>query len=49
MGRVLIDAMAEVAGEAWRPEYERAWAAAFDVVAEAMMDGAASAQLAVAA
>ena len=49
VGRVLIDAMAEVAAEAWRPEYERAWAAAFDVVAEAMMDGAASAQVAVAA
>jgi hemoglobin-like flavoprotein len=49
VGRVLIDSMAEVAGEAWRPGHERAWAAALDVVAGAMLDGAASAQLAVAA
>jgi methyl-accepting chemotaxis protein len=41
VGAVLIASMAEVAGEAWRPEYERAWAAAFDVVAAAMLDGAA--------
>jgi hemoglobin-like flavoprotein len=40
VGAVLIASMAEVAGEAWRPEYERAWAAAFDVVAAAMLDGA---------
>jgi hemoglobin-like flavoprotein len=38
---VLIASMAEVAGDAWRPEYERAWAAAFDVVAGTMLDGAA--------
>jgi len=37
--------MAQVAADAWRPEYERAWAAAFAVVAAAMLDGAASAQL----
>jgi methyl-accepting chemotaxis protein len=49
VGRVLVDAMAEVAGEAWRPGYERAWLAAVDVVAEAMLEGAASARLAVAA
>ena len=41
VGGVLIASMAEVAGDAWRPEYERAWAAAFDVVAGAMLDGAA--------
>jgi hemoglobin-like flavoprotein len=41
VGAVLIGSMAEVAGDAWRPEYERAWAAAFDVVAGAMLDGAA--------
>ena len=40
VGEVLIASMAEVAGDAWRPEYERAWAAAFDVVAGAMLDGA---------
>ena len=49
VGAVLIAAMAEIAGEAWRPEYERAWAAAFDVVAGAMLDGASCAPLAVAA
>jgi methyl-accepting chemotaxis protein len=42
VGQVLIAAMAEVAGDAWRPDYERAWAAAFDVVAGAMIDGAAT-------
>jgi nitric oxide dioxygenase len=49
VGQVLIASMAEIADDAWRPEYERAWAAAFDVVAGAMLDGAASAQLADAA
>jgi hemoglobin-like flavoprotein len=42
VGEVLIASMAEVAGKAWRPEYERAWAAAFDIVAGAMLDGASS-------
>jgi hemoglobin-like flavoprotein len=45
VGQVLIASMAEVAGAAWRPEYERAWAAAFDVVAGAMLEGASSAEL----
>ena len=49
VGEVLIASMAEVAGAAWRPEYERAWAAAFDVVAGAMLEGAAAAELDVAA
>jgi methyl-accepting chemotaxis protein len=49
VGQVLIASMAEVAGDAWRPEYEHAWAAAFDVVAGAMIEGAASAPLAEAA
>ena len=48
VGAVLIASMAEVAGEAWRPEYERAWAAAYDIVASAMLEGA-SRQLALAA
>ena len=42
VGEVLIASMAEVAGTAWRPSYERAWTAAFDVVAGAMLDGAAA-------
>jgi hemoglobin-like flavoprotein len=41
VGLVLIASMAEVAGDSWRPEYERAWSAAFDVVAAAMLDGSA--------
>ena len=41
--------MAEIAGDAWRPEYERAWAAAFDVVAGAMLEGAAADELDLAA
>jgi methyl-accepting chemotaxis protein len=49
VGEVLIASMAEVAGEAWRPEYERAWAAAFEVVATVMLEGAAEAELKMAA
>ena len=45
VGQVLIGSMAEVAGDAWLPEYERAWAAAFEVVAGAMLEGAAAATL----
>jgi hemoglobin-like flavoprotein len=41
VGAALIASMAELAGSAWRPEYERAWADAFEVVAGAMIDGAA--------
>ncbi len=39
----LIASMAELAGDAWQPEYERAWSDAFDVVASAMLEGAAAA------
>ncbi len=44
VGEVLIASMAEVAGPRWCSRYERAWAAAFDVVASAMLDGAAAAE-----
>jgi methyl-accepting chemotaxis protein len=43
VGATLIASMAELAGDAWRPEYERAWSDAFDVVASAMLEGAAAA------
>jgi methyl-accepting chemotaxis protein len=46
---VLIASMAEIAGPAWRPHHERAWAAALDVVAGAMLEGAATAELDLAA
>lgn len=42
VGAVLIDSMAEVAGDAWQPRHERAWRSAFDVVGGAMLDGAAA-------
>jgi hemoglobin-like flavoprotein len=45
VGQVLIESMAAVAGDAWTPAYERAWAAAYDVVAGAMLAGAAEAEL----
>jgi len=48
VGSVLIASMAAIAGPAWTPEYEAAWTVAFDVVAGAMLDGAAEAELAAA-
>jgi nitric oxide dioxygenase len=42
VGQALIGAMADIAGHAWRPRFGRAWAAAFDLVVAAMLDGAAS-------
>ena len=42
VAEVLVAAMADVAGDAWRPEYERAWSAALGVVAGAMLEGAAA-------
>jgi hemoglobin-like flavoprotein len=43
VGEVLIASMADVAGDAWRPRYQRAWAGALDVVAGAMLEGARAA------
>jgi len=43
VGAALIASMAELAGDAWRPEYEQAWMDAFSVVAGAMLEGAAAA------
>jgi methyl-accepting chemotaxis protein len=45
VGQALIGAMAEVAGSVWLPEYERAWRAAFEIVAGAMIQGAELASL----
>jgi hemoglobin-like flavoprotein len=45
VGATLIAAMAEIAGEHWTLQYERAWAAAFDVVAAVMLEGAEQAEL----
>jgi hemoglobin-like flavoprotein len=49
VGAVLIASMAHVAGPAWRPEFERAWGAAFEIVAGAMLEGAESAAVEAAA
>ncbi len=42
VGEVLIGSMAQVAGDAWTPEYEKAWTEAFGIVASVMIDGANS-------
>ena len=42
VANALIPAMAEVAGAAWEPRYERAWSAALEVVSGAMLEGANS-------
>jgi methyl-accepting chemotaxis protein len=49
VGEVLIASLAEIAGDAWRPEHELAWAAAFAVIADTMLSGARDAHLDVAA
>jgi hemoglobin-like flavoprotein len=40
VGSTLIASMAATAHESWRPEYEAAWNAAFEVVASTMIAGA---------
>jgi len=42
VGQVLILSMAQVAGDAWTPEYEQAWTEAFAIVADVMLQGAQS-------
>jgi hemoglobin-like flavoprotein len=49
VGEVLIASLAEIAGEAWRPEHELAWGAALAVIADAMLSGARDAELDLAA
>jgi hemoglobin-like flavoprotein len=44
VGESLIGAMAAIAGGGWKWEYEQAWAAAFEVVAATMLEGAAQAE-----
>jgi nitric oxide dioxygenase len=44
VGATLIASMAAVAGSEWKPEYERAWSGAFDVVAAVMLEGAEEAE-----
>ena len=42
VGEVLIGAMAEVAGDAWKPEYTSAWQEAYQVVQDVMLSGTAA-------
>jgi hemoglobin-like flavoprotein len=49
VGSTLIGAMAEIGGADWRDAYTEAWTEAFTVVATTMLEGAAEAQLAIAA
>src|SRR5215211_3456670 len=42
VAEVLIGSMAQVAGDAWKPEYTAAWAEAFPVVQGVMLSGAAA-------
>lgn len=45
VGEVLIAAMATIAGDAWTPEYQRAWSETFELVAATMLEGAQQATL----
>ena len=40
VGAALLDAMATVGGDEWKPEYTAAWADAYSVVQEVMLSGA---------
>jgi hemoglobin-like flavoprotein len=49
VGDVLLASMAEIAGDAWSPEYAAAWTEAYGLVAATTLAGAAEAELAEAA
>jgi hemoglobin-like flavoprotein len=49
VGNILIASMEAIAGDAWQPRYARAWGDALGVVAGAMLEGAADAELRTAA
>lgn len=42
VGEVLIGTMADIAGDAWKPEYTSAWQEAYQVVQDVMLSGAAA-------
>ena len=46
VAEVLLASMAELAGEAWTPQVEAAWAGALGLVATAMLEGAEEAEAA---
>ena len=43
VGEVLIGAMAQVAGDGWKPEYTSAWQQAYGVVQGVMLSGTGAA------
>jgi hemoglobin-like flavoprotein len=43
VGSVLLATMAEIGGDAWKPEYTAAWQEAYGVIQEVMLSGAAAA------
>jgi hemoglobin-like flavoprotein len=45
VAQVMLDSMAEIAGEAWTPEIAAGWAGALGLVAAAMLEGAEEAQV----
>jgi hemoglobin-like flavoprotein len=49
VGATLIASMAAIGGPNWKPEYERAWGAAFEIVAATMLEGAERARVELAA
>lgn len=49
VGEVLLASMAEIAGDAWSPEIETEWAAAYGLVAGLMLEGAEAEELSAAA
>ncbi len=49
VGEVLVASLAEIAGDAWRPEHELAWGAALAVIADTMLSGARAAEVDIAA
>jgi nitric oxide dioxygenase len=42
VGEVLIGAMAEIAGDSWKPHYTAAWQEAYGVVQDVMLSGASA-------
>jgi methyl-accepting chemotaxis protein len=49
VGEVLIASLAEIAGDVWRPEHKAAWKDAYKIIADTMLQGAAEAELKMAA
>lgn len=42
VGQALLESMATIGGDQWKPEYTRAWTIAYETVSAAMLAGAAT-------